>query len=108
MGPAWLRLRGARPCAPPVSWCAYDLALDSPKALTPLGREASRRPRKPAEPGAPPPRPATTAALLAAIAALPPAAADVPLDPPPLVVLSLATRTVMDPKRHVHEVVAVR
>lgn len=95
MGPSWLRLNAARQtpelC---VSYCKYDIAVDDPKLISRYGV-------------APKPPKAPTAAGASAV----PEEAAAPVDPqlptPPLVVLSLAMKTIVDPKRHSHEIAAV-
>ena len=116
MGPSWLRLAGARQtpelC---VSYCKYDIAVDDPKLISRYG-VAPKVPK--VTPGASAEGSSSTADGTAGAApggaaavspAVPTAAAapDPHLSPPPLVVLSLAMKTIVDPKRHSHEIAAV-
>ena len=93
MGPSWLRLAGARQtpglC---VSYCKYDIAVDDPKYISRYGVPPKALKTAPGDSGAP------------AVAAQ---TNDPPLQPPPLVVVSLAMKTIVDPKRHSHEIAAV-
>jgi DNA polymerase alpha subunit A len=96
MGPSWLRLASAKQTPElSISYCRYDIAINDPKCVSRYG-VPPKPPKAPAAGGA--------AATDAAAPAMPP---DPALPTPPLVVLSIAMKTVVDPKKHVNEVAAV-
>lgn len=118
MGPSWVRLAAARETPELyVSYCKYDIAVDDPKLVSKYGA-APKAPKS--APGAPAP-PAAGAAVASpapggvssgtTASGVGAAAAAAPIDPtlptPPLVVVSLAMKTIVDPKRHTHEIAAV-
>ncbi|KAA0172738.1 hypothetical protein FNF27_05838 [Cafeteria roenbergensis] len=77
-GPCWLEIRGAKAPRASVSWCKYEVEIGNPKHINPLGASS----------------PSLAAARLDRV---PPS--------PPLSVLSLSLKTVVDPRSQAHEVV---
>ncbi|EGB05577.1 hypothetical protein AURANDRAFT_30667 [Aureococcus anophagefferens] len=69
MGPCWIRVDKPKAHSPKVSWCAVEVEVASPKAIT-LAR-------------------------------------DCPYAAPPLVCTTISLKTVVNPKTHQHEIVAV-
>ena len=89
----------------PVSWCKVEVGVQSPKSITRLLAEEvvatapEDRPSSPAA-GTPTPSNTSTSPTKAAKAGkLPPA--------PPVVTMSLSMKTVVSPRTHTHEVVAL-
>jgi len=77
-GPCWLEIRGARAPAAPVSWCKYEVEVGNPKLVNPLG-------------------PSSPSLAAAGMDRVPPS--------PPLSVLSLSLKTVVEPRTQAHEIV---
>ncbi|CAM9333284.1 unnamed protein product, partial [Ectocarpus fasciculatus] len=103
MGPCWITVRNPKVNNAPVSWCKVEVAAQSPKSITRLLAEdvASPSPAAPAATpgGAASPPSASKPAANTSAGKLPP--------PPPVVTMSLSMKTVVSPRTHTHEVVAL-
>lgn len=85
----------------PVSWCKVEVAAQSPKSITRLLADEVAAPAAAAAAsgGAASPSSASKPTANTSAGKLPP--------PPPVVTMSLSMKTVVSPRTHTHEVVAL-
>ncbi|CBJ49021.1 conserved unknown protein [Ectocarpus siliculosus] len=101
MGPCWITVRNPKVNNAPVSWCKVEVAAQSPKSITRLLAEEVAAPAAAAATSGDAASPSSASKPTANTSAgkLPP--------PPPVVTMSLSMKTVVSPRTHTHEVVAL-
>ncbi|CAN0219247.1 unnamed protein product, partial [Ectocarpus sp. 12 AP-2014] len=101
MGPCWITVRNPKVNNAPVSWCKVEVAAQSPKSITRLMAEEVAAPAAATVTSgdAASPSSASKPTANSSTGKLPP--------PPPVVTMSLSMKTVVSPRTHTHEVVAL-
>ncbi|CAN0008467.1 unnamed protein product, partial [Laminaria digitata] len=118
MGPCWVTVRNPKINESPVSWCKVEVAAQSPKSITRLLAEEVSTPSTDSSTACasspPTPSPEAAAAGAAVEGSTPSKASPAKAvktgklpPPPPVVTMSLSMKTVVSPRTHTHEVVAL-